>query len=530
MIGIDEFITDPLLLGAHFIGASWDRWRAVLKAAFALPMSDLDLALFREVAGNRGPPRHRVSSLVCAIGRGGGKDAVATAVGAFVAVTGDFSRLRVGERAVVLLLATDRDQAAIAFNYLRGYFEQVPLLAGLVERISGDTIELRNGASIVVGTNNIRAPRGWTICAALYDECAFWHGADYAAPDVEVDSAVSPGLMRFSGSMKIIISSVHRKQGLLYDQVAQFFGRDDDDTLVVMGESLQFNPTLDAAVIERELARDPERAGAEYLSKWRHDLTNFLDRGLVEAAIEKGITVRPPQRGVQYRMFADPSGGRNDSFTAAVGHMEGTLAVIDACWEKRAPFDSDAALDEVADLAHSYRCTTVLGDAYGADLTVAAFRRRGLAFENLRLRGSTSPKLSRSEIYLNSVTIFTAGRARLPDNPRLVHQLISLERRAARSGHDTVDHPSGGFDDVANAVCGCLVMLAGRPNEAERWIRAFGDSPPEPAPAPASAPPPETPPEPELVLSAEPLRPMPATAPYRYDHDTKQILKLMKRR
>jgi hypothetical protein len=52
----------------------------------------------------------------------------------------------------------------------------------------------------------------------------------------------------------------------------------------------------------------------------------------------------------------------------------------------------------------------------------------------------------------------------LPDNDRLIHQLISLERRAARSsGHDTVDHPAGGHDDLANAACGCLVALAGRP-------------------------------------------------------------------
>jgi hypothetical protein len=42
--------------------------------------------------------------------------------------------------------------------------------------------------------------------------------------------------------------------------------------------------------------------------------------------------------------------------------------------------------------------------------------------------------------------------------------LVSLECRAARSsGHDTVDHPAGGHDDLANACCGCLVALAGKP-------------------------------------------------------------------
>jgi hypothetical protein len=36
--------------------------------------------------------------------------------------------------------------------------------------------------------------------------------------------------------------------------------------------------------------------------------------------------------------------------------------------------------------------------------------------------------------------------------------LVALERRTARSGRDSIDHPPGGRDDVANAVAGALVM------------------------------------------------------------------------
>lgn len=139
--------------------------------------------------------------------------------------------------------------------------------------------------------------------------------------------------------------------------------------------------------------------------------------------------------------------------------------MVDALFEKRAPFDADTAIDEVAGLLRSYRVSVVRGDDYGADLTVAAFRRRGITYRSLKLNDADARqgRLNRSEIYLNSVGLFTAGRVRLPDNPRLVHQLISLERRAARSsGHDTVDHPAGGHDDLANACCGCLVALAGK--------------------------------------------------------------------
>ena len=462
---IIDFISDPDLLRSSFEGPSWDRWRAVLKAAFALPMSKREVALFAEVAGGRAPPRRPVKELVAGIGRGGGKDSTASALGSYIAVTSDFNRLRPGERGTVMCMATDRDQARIAFNYIRANLEETALLKPLIKKIDGDGILLRNGAEIIVQTNNVRSPRGRTICCAIFDECAHWLGDDYANPDVEVDNAVSPGLMRFPGSLKIIISSVHRRAGLLYDKFAKHFGKDDDDVLVVLGTSLQFNPTLDAAEIDRQLQLDPEKAGAEYLSLWRDDLTNFLDRQLVEAAIERGSVVRPPMPGVAYSAFADPSGGRGDSFTAAVGHVEGNVLVVDALFERRAPFDSDATIAEVAGLVRGYGVSTVHGDDYGADLTVSAFRRHRVTYKNLKLGDAEGRqgKLNRSEIYLNSVGLFTAGRVKLPDNPRLVHQLIGLERRAARSGHDTVDHPAGGHDDLANAACGCLVAMAGKP-------------------------------------------------------------------
>jgi hypothetical protein len=148
-----------------------------------------------------------------------------------------------------------------------------------------------------------------------------------------------------------------------------------------------------------------------------------------------------------------------------VGHRDGVVLVVDALFEKRAPFDSDQTIDEVAALLKSYNIHQVRGDDYGADLVASAFRRRGITYKNLKLHDTEGRqgRLNRSEIYLNSVGLFTAGRVRLPDNPRLVHQLISLERRAARSsGHDTIDHPAGGHDDLANAACGCLVALAGK--------------------------------------------------------------------
>jgi hypothetical protein len=45
-----------------------------------------------------------------------------------------------------------------------------------------------------------------------------------------------------------------------------------------------------------------------------------------------------------------------------------------------------------------------------------------------------------------------------PQHDRLLRELRSLERRVHRSGKDSVDHPSHGSDDYANAVCGALYV------------------------------------------------------------------------
>jgi hypothetical protein len=53
--------------------------------------------------------------------------------------------------------------------------------------------------------------------------------------------------------------------------------------------------------------------------------------------------------------------------------------------------------------------------------------------------------------------MLNSRRVELLDHPKLVAQLVGLERRTARSGRDSIDHAPGAHDDVANAAAGALL-------------------------------------------------------------------------
>jgi hypothetical protein len=225
-ISVTDAMASPLLFGPFFRGPSWDMWRAVLKAAAAEPMSESEKAAFGAVAA-REPPARPVKELICVAGRGAGKDSIASLIATCAAINFDpRGKLRPGEKATVMCLACDRHQAAILFRYIAGYFEAIPALKAMVTAIGGDYIELCNDVAIEVHTNSFRAVRGRSILCAVLDEVAFFRDENFASPDTEFDAALSPGLARVPGSIKVLISSVHKRSGLLYQRYRDFYGKD----------------------------------------------------------------------------------------------------------------------------------------------------------------------------------------------------------------------------------------------------------------------------------------------------------------
>lgn len=153
-----------------------------------------------------------------------------------------------------------------------------------------------------------------------------------------------------------------------------------------------------------------------------------------------------------YAAFTDASAGRHDSFTIAICHREGERIIADVVRGKRPPFDPASVAAEFSALAKSYRCGTVTGDNYAPGWVAGAFQAGGVEY--------VRSALTRSELYLEGLPLFSRGLVSIPDNATLLRELRLLERRTARSGKDSVDHGVGGSDDHANSLFGALHLMA----------------------------------------------------------------------
>jgi hypothetical protein len=173
--------------------------------------------------------------------------------------------------------------------------------------------------------------------------------------------------------------------------------------------------------------------------------------------------------GVQYTAFIDPAGGGGpnaDSFTAAVAHREhdGTI-VVDAVFERRPPFSPEAAVREIADGLRRYGITSAQADRYAGQFPTEHFAKC-----NIVISAAEKPK---SDLYRDFLPLLNSGKVELPDCPRLLAQLLNLERRTAHGGRDSIDHPRGLHDDLANVVAGVCVTLVGKTSQPIQILDTF---------------------------------------------------------
>jgi hypothetical protein len=277
---------DPDWWSPWFEAGDWAPWKACLKAIFGLPLSGSEFSIFRDHTGRDAAPSSQMKEVWAICGRRAGKTRIVSLIAAWLSVFCDWRPfMSPGERASILILAQDRRGARTAMQYLRSLIVDHGLLRQLVTRQTDDLIELSCGTRIEVQAANWRSVRGYSCSAILCDEISFWLWAK------------------------------------------------DGPLLVWRGATRSMNTTVPEAIVQDAIERDPYEAAAEWLGEFRSDVSAFIDRALVEAAVDHGAIVRLPRPGTRYVSFTDPSGGQSDSSTCAIAHRDygsGGIAVLDA--------------------------------------------------------------------------------------------------------------------------------------------------------------------------------------------------------
>ena len=453
-VSILDAIADVNLFAPWFLEReTWSAWVAFLAALFALPMTPEQAEIYQSCTGRSTPPTGPASEAWLVCGRRAGKSFILALIAVFLACFRDFRPyLSPGERGTVLVIATDRRQARTIIRYIRALLTEVPMLARMVEREAAESFDLSNSVTIEVGTASFRTVRGYTIVAALCDELAFWPTDNSAEPDFEILDAIRPGMATIPGAILLCASSPYAQRGALWTAHREHFGKDGDPILVWQAATQVMNPTVPQRVIDEATERDPASAAAEYGAQFRSDIESFISREAINACVQPGVLEKRPVRANRYCAFVDPSGGSNDAMTLAIAHKEGDTAILDALRERKPPFSPEAVVEEFAELCGTYRITKVYGDRYAGEWPREQFRKHGINY--------VVADQSKSELFLSFLPLVNSRAVDLLDEPKLVTQLCSLERRTARGGRDSIDHRAGAHDDLANAAAGALVHAA----------------------------------------------------------------------
>src|SRR3984893_12200992 len=464
LISVRQALEDPAWLGSMLGGETFAVMRTLLIAAMGEALTADEMLIFTELTGRAETPREAVEELWVISGRRSGKTRAIGTLAAFLAGCCDYREvLGPGERGVLPIMAANTLQAGQCYNFIRGIFTNIPRFAALVEQLGGrhggitsDTISLKNRIDIQIRPASFRTIRGITAIGIVAEECSMWQSDDSRNPDREILAAGRPCLATTGGTL-VAIGSPHARKGETYNTYNKHYGPNGNPAILVAnGPTRLFNPTIKQSVIDRAYEDDAAVAASEWGGQFRNDLESYVSPEIVDACAARGVYRLDFVKGVSYVANTDPRGGAHDSFTMAIGHVDGDIGILDVLLEKRPPFVSgiNDVVSQFCAVLREYGLYECVGDRYAAGFTVEAFRKHGVEYRH--------SDMTTSDYFSGFLPILNSRRAQLLDHKRLAAQLCSLERRPSRIGaKDSISHPFGGHDDCAAAVAGLMVRLVG---------------------------------------------------------------------
>lgn len=453
-----EFVRDVLGLDPESRRASL----AIHKALDGLDLDPEELELFRQYTG-REPRPEGFAYLLKLVGRQSGKT---EAGGARLVYEGAAASLA-GEQnvSVVGVAQGHREAKGVLFSYVQRFLDR-PLLRDLVTDQTRDTVTLRGGVRILVVPCKPEALRGLRCRAVVLDEVAHFRSSENIPLDEEVWRAALATTLTTGGKV-LALSSPYAASGLAYDLHRKHYGNPSADVLVWQSPSYVLHPGLSKQALDRIREVDPEGAEAEIEGQFLRNVSQLLDDEALESALDRGVTVRPPQDETRYRAFVDISTGVRSGgsrWACAIAHQEAGVSVLDALLVVTPPFSPVTAAQQTANLCDRYKVRTVVGDRFAQGFSDNEFRRVGLKYE--------PAPTDKSGLFLHLAAALQSGTVRLLESEDLLREARGLERRRG-STRDRVQARRGQRDDTVNAAAGAVYLASRRKRKrSATWGRS----------------------------------------------------------
>lgn len=387
--------------------------------------------------------------------------------------------LAAGEEPYALIVAPTRDLARQTFSFCKGYVETCPeLRAALVGDIGAETLALRRPDGTVcrlrvfaVGHAGAQL-RARNLLFVGVDEAALFRDKRAAVSDEEVYRAVSPRVV-VGGQIWLVSTPWIAGRGLMEEFFRTDFGK-PDIAMCVTAPTAGLFPNWDpTGKREAEIRRDPDNYEREILAiPLSSTSATFFAEEAVKAQAT-GSEKLPYNPRATYGAGADFAFKRDSSALAIVEGRTDDEGVqrfrVAAMHEERpvknVPLTAAGVLGAIDPYLAEYETRTIAADSHERDeVTMEAEAL------NVAIVAAPEGQAGKAETYAFLRKLIHEGRIELPDNDRLVRQLLDVVSKPTPGGGLTITSPrraTGGHGDLVSA----LVLACWRAKEA------LGDDP-----------------------------------------------------
>jgi hypothetical protein len=180
-----------------------------------------------------------------------------------------------GEEFAISIVATSREQAGVAFGFVRRFLAASPILAEQVVAETTDSLRLATGCVIEAVPCSARSSRGRANGAVILDEAAHFVDSNGNASLAAVVDALKPGLAQFGPlGLMLVVSTPLDRAGAFFELDQQAASGQFPDMAAIHLPTVEAMPRL-AAEAERERLRNPRRYQREWAGEFTSDEQGF---------------------------------------------------------------------------------------------------------------------------------------------------------------------------------------------------------------------------------------------------------------